>query len=219
MAQIFHPGMNTVARLTIHGAVFLALGALGLTYAYMRSPQETQVRVVREQPVPFSHEHHVDQLGIDCRYCHTSVETSKFAGIPPTHTCMSCHSQVWKDSPMLAPVRESLAKNEPLRWTRVHDLPDYVYFHHGVHVQKGISCVSCHGRVDHMPMTYKAEPMTMEWCLNCHRNPEKHIRPKEEVFNMDWKPPGGDQETLGKQLVKDYHVPVEHLANCSVCHR
>jgi Cytochrome c7 and related cytochrome c len=218
MAQIFHPGMNTVARLTIYGAAFLALGTLGLTYAYMRSPSETQVRVVRDQPVPFSHEHHVDQLGLDCRYCHTSVETSKVAGVPPTHTCMSCHSQIWKDSPMLAPVRESLAKNEPLRWTRVHDLPDYAYFHHGVHVQKGIGCVSCHGRVDHMPMTWKAEPMTMEWCLNCHRHPEKYIRPKDKVFDLGWKP-DVDQETLGRQLLQDYHIPVERLTNCSVCHR
>jgi hypothetical protein len=218
MAQIFHPGMNTVARLTIFGAAFLALGALGLTYAYMRSPYETQVRVVREQPAPFSHQHHVDQLGIDCRYCHTSVEKSRFAGIPPTHTCMSCHSQIWKDSPMLEPVRNSLAKNEPLRWTRVHDLPDYVYFHHGVHVSKGISCVSCHGRVDQMPMTWKAEPMTMEWCLNCHRNPEKHIRPKDKVFDLGWKPEQ-DQDAMGRQLIKEYNIPVERLTNCSVCHR
>ena len=218
MAQIFHPGMNTVARLTIYGAAFLVLGTLGLSYAYFQSPNETQVRVVREQPVPFSHEHHVDQLGIDCRYCHTSVETEGFAGIPPTHTCMSCHSQIWKDSPMLQPVRDSLAKDEPLRWTRVHDLPDYVYFHHGAHVSHGIGCSSCHGRVDKMPLTYKAEPMTMEWCLNCHRHPEKYIRPKEEVFNMAWQPPS-DQEERGRKLINDYHIPVDRLTNCSVCHR
>ena len=129
------------------------------------------------------------RLGIDCRYCHTSVETEGFAGMPPTHTCMTCHSQIWSDSPMLEPVRASLRERKPLAWTRVHDLPDFVYFHHGIHVQKGVACVSCHGRVDQMPLTWKEEPMTMEWCLNCHRHPERHLRPKEEVFLMDWVPP------------------------------
>ena len=148
--------------------------------------------------MPFSHEHHVRGLGIDCRYCHTSVEKSSFAGIPPTETCMTCHSQIWTDSPMLEPVRTSLRTNTPIRWNRVHDLPDYVYFNHGIHVQKGVGCVSCHGRVDQMPLTWKAEPMTMEWCLSCHRNPEKHLRPREEVFNMDWVPPE-DQVDAGPE--------------------
>ena len=224
MAQIFHPSTNTLSRLSIFGAAFIVLGLLTLAYLINRSPFQTQVRVIREQPVQFSHEHHSRGLGIDCRYCHTTVETSSFAGMPPTYTCMSCHSQIWNDSPMLAPVRASLAEDRPLRWTRVHDLPDFVYFHHGVHVQKGIGCVSCHGRVDRMPLMWKEEPMTMEWCLECHRHPERHIRPKEEVFNMEWTPRDNkgnvvDQLMLGRQLVKAYHIPVDRLTNCSVCHR
>jgi hypothetical protein len=219
MAQIFHPSANTLSRLSIFGGAFVALGLVTVTYLFNRSPFQTQVRVVREQPVQFSHEHHASGLGIDCRYCHTTVETSSFAGIPPTYTCMTCHSQIWRDSPMLEPVRVSLASEKPLRWTRVHDLPDFVYFHHGIHVQKGVGCVECHGRVDKMPLTWKEQPLTMEWCLECHRHPERHLRPREEVVKMDWVPPEGDQLALGRQLVKDYHIPVDRLTNCSVCHR
>ena len=147
--------------------------------------------MVREQPVPFSHEHHVRGLGIDCRYCHTSVETSSSAGMPPTYTCMSCHSQIWTDSPMLEPVRAEPRRRQADRWTRVHDLPDFVYFNHGIHVQKGVGCAECHGRVDQMPLAWKEQPLTMEWCLECHRHPEQHLRPKEEVFEMDWSPATG----------------------------
>jgi hypothetical protein len=219
MSQIFHPSMNTLSRLSIFGALFFALGLLILAYLIQGSPYQTQVGVVREQPVAFSHEHHVRGLGIDCRYCHTSVETSSFAGIPPTHTCMSCHSQIWSTSPMLEPVRASLANNQPLRWKRVHDLPNFVYFDHSIHIQKGVGCVSCHGRVDLMPMMWKDQPMTMSWCLECHRNPEKHLRPKEEVFNMTWEPPDGDQLAIGRKLVEQNHIPVDRLTNCSTCHR
>ena len=219
MSQIFHPSMNTLSRLSIFGALFFALGLLILAYLIQGSPYQTQVGVVREQPVAFSHEHHVRGLGIDCRYCHTSVETSSFAGIPPTHTCMSCHSQIWSTSPMLEPVRASLANNRPIHWNRVHDLPNFVYFNHGIHVQKGVGCVSCHGRVDLMPMMWKEQPMTMSWCLECHRNPEKHLRPKEEVFNMNWEPPDGDQLAIGRELVERNHIPVDRLTNCSTCHR
>jgi hypothetical protein len=217
--QIFHPSTNTLSRLSIFGFAFVVLGLMILTYLITRSPYQTQVDVVREQPVPFSHEHHVRGLGIDCRYCHNTVETAPGAGMPPTYTCMSCHSQIWSDSPMLEPVRASLAGGKPLRWTRVHDLPDFVYFHHGIHVQKGVACVECHGRVDLMPMTWKAKPLTMEWCLDCHRHPEQHVRPREEVFNMEWQPAGRDQDTVGRRLVRDYHIPVDRLTNCSVCHR
>jgi hypothetical protein len=219
MPQIFHPSFNTLSRLSIFGGAFAALGLLAVTYMLVGSPYQTQVGLVRDQPVPFSHEHHVRGLGIDCRYCHTSVETSSVAGVPPTYTCMSCHSQIWSDSPMLQPVRDSLKQDKPLVWSKVHDLPDFVYFHHGIHIQKGVGCVSCHGRVDLMPLTYKDQPLTMEWCLECHRHPEKHVRPREEVFNMEWKPPGGDQLTLGRKLIEDNHVPVDRLTNCSVCHR
>ncbi len=218
MPQIFHPSTNTLARLTIFGGAFAALGLLVLTYMIQRSPYQTQVGVIREQPAPFSHEHHVRGLGIDCRYCHTSVETSSSASVPPTYTCMSCHSQIWSDSPMLAPVRESLKSGKPLAWSRLHDLPDFVYFHHGIHVQKGVGCAECHGRVDLMPLTFKDQPLTMEWCLECHRHPERHVRPKDKVFEMDWKPEG-DRIAQGQKLIEEYHVPTDRMTNCSVCHR
>jgi hypothetical protein len=159
-------------------------------------------------------------LGLDCRYCHTSVETSSFAGIPPTETCMTCHSQIWSESPMLEPVRESYRTNRPLAWNRVHDLPDFAYFNHGIHVAKGVGCVSCHGRVDLMPLMWKEQPLTMEWCLGCHRAPERHVRPREYVFNMEWQPPSA-QLALGKELVHEYGIETEtgRLTNCSTCHR
>jgi hypothetical protein len=217
--QVFPPSTNTISRVSIFGALFFAVGLLGVVYMIFASPYVTQVHVVVDQPVPFSHEHHVTGLGIDCRYCHTSVEVSSFAGIPATETCMSCHSQIWTDSPMLEPVRASMRNDEPIRWNRVHDLPQYVYFNHSVHIQKGVGCVSCHGRVDQMPLTWKEEPMTMEWCLGCHRAPERHLRPRDEVFNMAWAAPKGDQLALGRDLVKKNHVPVDRLTNCYVCHR
>lgn len=223
MAQIFHPSFNTIARLTIFGAAFAVLGLLLLAYGLMGSPWQTEQAVVRDQPVPFSHEHHAGGLGIDCRYCHTTVETSSFAGVPPTYTCMSCHSQIWANSPMLEPVRASLREGAPLRWARVNDLPDFVYFHHGIHIQKGIGCVSCHGRVDLMPLTAKAEPLTMEWCLDCHRHPERHVRPRARVFDMAWTPEeegtGEDQATLGRRLIREHHIRAGRLINCSICHR
>ena len=218
MAQIFHPSMNTVSRVSIFGAIFFALGLLGLVYAIFQSPYVTQVSVVLDQPVPFSHEHHVRALGIDCRYCHTSVEKSSFAGIPPTETCMTCHSQIWTEAPMLEPVRASLRNNEPIRWNRVHDLPDYVYFNHEIHIQKGVGCSSCHGRVDEMPLTWKQEPMTMEWCLHCHREPEKHLRGRDEIFVMNWTPPH-DQIERGRELIKKNQIPVDRLTDCYTCHR
>ena len=220
MVQVFHPSMNTFARVTIFGAVFFAVGLLGVVYAVLRSPYVTGQYVAVDQPVQFSHEHHAGELGIDCRYCHTSVEVSSYGGIPPTETCMSCHSQIWRDSPMLAPVRESLAKNEPIRWNLVHDLPDYAYFNHAIHVNKGVGCASCHGRVDQMPLIWKHAPLTMEWCLSCHREPERHLRPKEEIFNMAWSAGSErDQLALGRELVKKNHVPVHRLSDCSTCHR
>jgi hypothetical protein len=210
--------MNAVARATIFGAVFVValIGYVG--WQVGRSPYITQQDVVRDQPVPFSHEHHVRGLGLDCRYCHTSVESSSFAGIPATRTCMTCHSQVWTNAAILQPVRESWNTATPLHWTRVHDLPDYVYFNHSIHVAKGVGCATCHGRVDQMPMMYQAASLQMEWCLGCHRNPEKYVRPKEQVFNMAYEPPP-DQERLGAELVKRYGIRKEQLTNCWICHR
>lgn len=186
MTQIFHPSTNTFARASIFGAVFIISAILLIWGMWIRSTYATQVGVTRAQPVQFTHEHHVRGLGIDCRYCHTSVETSASAGIPPTSTCMGCHSQIWRESSMLEPVRESFRTGKPLEWTRVHDLPDFVYFDHSIHVAKGVACESCHGRVDKMPLMHKAFSLHMEWCLDCHRNPEKHIRPREDVFTFGY---------------------------------
>jgi hypothetical protein len=219
MAQIFHPSTNTFAKVTIFGAIFFLLGLAGVGLVWARSPYTTGVGVVQPQPVQFSHEHHVNGLGLDCRYCHTSVEVSPFAGMPPTHTCMTCHSQIWNDSPLLEPVRASYQTNLPLAWTRVHDLPDYVFFDHSIHLHKGVGCASCHGRVDQMPLMYKAEPMTMEWCLDCHRAPERQIRPRELVFVMDYQP-AEDQLTLGRRLLEEYNIPdSKRMTDCDICHR
>src|SRR5215831_12681989 len=189
MAQIFHPSTNIIARVSIFGAAILLAALLWLVAAINRSSYVTQVGIVREQPVPFSHKHHVSGLGIDCRYCHDSVETSSFAGIPPTHTCMSGHSQWWTDAPMLAPVRESLATGQPLRWKRVNQTPDFVFFNHSIHVEKGIGCSTCHGRLDQMPITWKEHSLYMRWCLDCHEAPQKFLRPRDQIFNTEWKMP------------------------------
>ena len=216
MSQIFHPSTNTISKVSIFGSVFLAEGLLWGVVNMNRLDYLTQVAVPRKQPVPFSHKHHVSGLGLDCRHCHTSVEESAFAGLPATKTCMTCHSQVWADSPMLEPVRASFQKDEPLEWTRVHDLPDFVYFNHSIHVKKGVGCVSCHGRVDQMPLVWKQQTLQMEWCLDCHRHPEGHLRPPEQVFNMTWQPEE-DQSVLGAALVLKNKV--RNPTSCSDCHR
>jgi Cytochrome c7 and related cytochrome c len=218
MSQIFHRSTNTLSRVTIYAAVFFLAGLTWVLMAVDRSPYTTGQGVVLRQPVPFSHEHHVAGLGIDCRYCHSSVETSSFAGIPPTSTCMNCHKLIWADSPMLEPVRSSLRSGLPLQWTRVHDLADFVYFDHSIHVAKGVGCASCHGRVDAMPLSRQAAPLQMEWCLACHRHPESYVRPRGEVFNMNWQ--ATDQKALGARLVKEYRIrSPRDLTSCSTCHR
>jgi hypothetical protein len=216
MAQIFHPSTNTISRLTIFGALF-ALGGLLYGLAVVnRSSYVTQAQVAREQPVPFSHKHHVGELGIDCRYCHTSVEIAANANFPPTQTCMNCHAQIWAQSPTLEPVRASYRSGESIQWTKVYDLPDFVYFNHSIHVAKGIGCVSCHGRVDQMNLTYQQPSLHMEWCLGCHRNPAPYVRPRSEVFNMAWQPPA-DQPDLGEQLVAAHNI--HSRDDCTACHR
>src|SRR6516164_7788605 len=177
MAQIFHRSTNFISRLSLLAVLFLGVVALFGLFLTARSSYMTGQFISQPQPVQFSHKHHVGDDGIDCRYCHTSVETSAFAGIPPTHVCMSCHSQIWPDSPYLAPVRESYATNTPLEWVRVHDLPDYVYFNHSIHINKGVACIMCHGRVDTMPLTHREKSLEMKWCLSCHRSPEEFVRP------------------------------------------
>src|SRR5262245_42678082 len=216
MAQIFHPSANTISRVSIFGAVFLLAVLLWFLLAIYRSSYVTQAGVVREQPVPFSHEHHVSGLGIDCRYCHTSVEVSSFAGIPPTKTCMNCHSQLWATSPYLEPVRESFRTGKSLEWVRVNDLPDFVYFNHSIHIKKGIGCDTCHGKVNQMPLMWQDASLAMEWCLNCHRHPEEFVRPREQVFNMNYNPPA-DHIEKGRKLVKQYRIA--SLTDCTTCHR
>lgn len=217
--QIFHPSANTLSRISIFGAVIFIAGLGWALAAIQRSSYVTNAGIAREQPVQFSHAHHAGGLGIDCRYCHTSVEVSAFAGIPPTRTCLNCHSQIWNQSPYLEPVRESFRTGKSLVWARVNDLPDYVYFNHSIHVNKGIGCDSCHGKVNKMPLMYQKESLAMEWCINCHRHPEQYIRPKEEVFNMNYQPPM-DQAALGKDLVKKYNIQsTALLTSCSTCHR
>ena len=214
--QVFHPSTNTIARVSIYGAVFFIAGLLWLLNVFNRSSYMTEVGVPIDQPVPFSHKHHVSGIGVDCRYCHTSVEDSAFAGMPATETCMSCHSQIWADSPMLEPVRASFRTGQPLQWTRVHDVPNFVYFDHSIHLSKGIGCASCHGRVDQMPLMWKQNTLNMEWCLECHRQPEQYVRPREEVFNMQYEAPA-DQAALGAKLVKEYKI--QKLTDCWTCHR
>jgi hypothetical protein len=216
MAQIFHPSTNTISRVSIFGAVFILAALLWLLAAINRSPYVTQAEVVRTQPVPFSHKHHVQGLGLDCRYCHTTVEEAAFAGIPSTKTCMTCHAQIWAESPMLEPVRDSYRTGKPLLWTRVHDLPDFSYFDHSIHVKQGIGCETCHGRVDTMPLTWQVHSLQMEWCLECHRAPERFVRPREQVFQMGWEA-SPSQAILGQQLAHEYHL--QKLTNCSICHR
>jgi hypothetical protein len=219
MAQIFHRSTNTISKLSLFG-ILLALGAvLWLLAAFNRSDYYTEARVVRLQPVPFSHKHHVGGLGIDCRYCHTSVEKSSFAGIPATAICMNCHSQIWSTSETLQPVRDSYRNEKPLVWTRVHNLADFVYFDHSVHIAKGVGCATCHGRVDQMPLMWQEASLQMEWCLGCHRDPAPNLRPREFIFSMDWQAPD-DGGSLGKQLMKQYKIAgPDLLTSCSVCHR
>lgn len=215
MPQIFHRSFNTISKVTIFGAVFI-IGAIAAGMGvYARSSYATNVGVIRDQPIPFSHEHHVSGLGIDCRYCHTSVETSAYAGMPTTKTCMNCHQQVWVGSEMLAPVRESYKTGKPLVWNRVHRLADHVYFNHAVHVAKGVGCATCHGRVDQMPLLRQHGTLLMEWCLDCHRKPEEFVRPPDRVFDMDWF--SKDQAAEGKDLVEKHKI--QSLIHCSTCHR
>ena len=243
MSQIFHRSTNTLSRATIFGAVFFVVIAGWIMYVVQGSPFITYAGVRKPQPVPFSHQHHVTGLGIDCRYCHTSVETSSFAGIPPTKTCMNCHSQIWTNARLLEPVRASYRSGESLQWTRVNQLPDFVFFNHSIHIAKGVGCNTCHGPVDTMPLMYQQESLQMEWCLGCHRDPGKNLRPRDQVFNMRYQPPSGDkpvtvdgrtftdQDALGTYLIQKYQVRVgrittsdgqtgvSDITSCNTCHR
>ena len=216
MAQIFQRSTNTIARVSIYGAViFIAL--LGYAVDVVNNTSYvTEVNTARPQVVPFSHKHHVGELGLDCRYCHPSVEVSSSAGMPATETCMTCHSQIWTNSSMLEPVRASYSSAKPISWTRVNAVPDFVYFNHSIHVAKGVGCTTCHGPIAEMNITWRGQTLYMRWCLECHNAPEKYLRPRSEVFNAFYQPPS-DQLALGRRLVKEYKV--QNLTNCTTCHR
>lgn len=217
MAAIFGPRANLIANAVLLGLAGLVAVAAFLVWGVPRMHYNTQLSLTPSQPVPFSHKHHVGGLGIDCRYCHDSVELGQSAGLPPTETCMTCHSQLWTNAEMLAPVRQSLAENKPLRWTRVYTLPDYVYFDHSIHVAKGVGCTECHGPIGDMPLTRRAADLTMGWCLGCHRNPAPHLRPREAVFDPDWH--RTDATPSGSQLMASYRIHSRDLTDCTVCHR
>ncbi len=220
MHQVFRPGANLFARLSILVVLvlILLLGAAGTIWA-PRSQAATGVGVPVEQPVPYSHALHVGALGLDCRYCHAAVEKSSFADLPPTETCMSCHNQVALDRPSLALVRQSYQSGKSIPWNQVYTLPDFAYFSHDIHVAKGVGCETCHGRIDTMNRVYKANTLLMEWCLDCHRDPAKYLRPQANIFDMGYVPQG-DQKTIGAELMKQYQIaPISLLTNCSTCHR
>jgi len=216
MPQIFHRSANTLSKVSLVGLLSLVAGLILLAMVLGSSSYVTRANEYIEQPIQFSHLHHVTDDGIDCRYCHTSVETSPFAGIPPTKTCMNCHSQLFNTEPILEPVRASFREDKPLHWVRVHDLPDFVYFNHSIHVKKGMGCEVCHGRVDQMPLTLQARSLQMEWCIECHRNPENYVRPRSEITTMGYRPPVA-QSVIGPRLVNEYGI--QSLTSCSTCHR
>ena len=218
MGQLFQERANAIARAVVIGLPLILLGLAAAVFAYARSDFWTHVDTPLDQPVPFSHQHHVAGLGIDCRYCHTGVEQSAVAGVPAVETCMTCHSQVWKDAPVLQPVRVSWQTGAPIKWTRVHDLPDYVYFDHSIHVRKGVGCATCHGQVNEMPLTWKTQDLQMRWCLDCHREPQKYLRPTDAVADMNYRPPP-NQVALGRQLLQTNNVHTAGLTDCATCHR
>jgi hypothetical protein len=229
MPQIFHRSFNVISRVTIFGAVFVIAFLGWVVIVLAQSPYSTNAGITRDQPIPFSHQHHAGDLGIDCRYCHESVETSAFAGMPSTKTCMNCHQQIWTGSAMLEPVRESFRTGKPLRWERVHSLADFVFFNHSVHVNHGVGCASCHGPVDQMPLTYQHGTLLMQWCLDCHRDPAPNLRPENRVYDMEWDwstDPAADDpehkgpEGRGRELMRQYQIqPTNKLTDCWTCHR
>jgi len=220
MPQLYPPSANALVRWSlIGGGVFVVLLVTALTFLARTSNNRVGVPVA--QPVDFPHNTHVVDLGLDCRYCHSTVETSNTASVPSTETCMTCHSQIRTNTPQLEPVFASWEADVPIAWNRVHDLPDYTYFDHSVHVNNGVGCSSCHGRVDQMRTAFKTEAMTMGWCLECHRDPATKLRPRSEVFNMEYSHPSRPevQRAIGEQLIAAYHIDTDRLIQCSTCHR
>ena len=217
MPAAFRPAANLIAKLAVGGLMGLVIVVVALVYGIPYMDYNTWRNLTRPQPVPFSHKHHVSGLGLDCRYCHTEVEASSTAGLPPAETCMTCHSQVWADAPALAPERQSFASGEPLAWNRINQLPDYVFFDHSIHVVKGIGCTTCHGPIGNMPLVRKVNTLYMGWCLECHRDPAPYLRPRAAVFDPHWQRSPGTPS--GQQLMARYDIHPEALTDCSVCHR
>jgi hypothetical protein len=215
MAQIFDRSSNALARasLVLTGLIVIALGVT--LDQLQRSPWVTRQGQRADQPIPFSHKHHVQGLGLQCQYCHTTVEKSSYAGIPPTRTCMNCHAQIWTNAQLLEPVRQSWNTGQSIPWIKVHDLPDFVYFSHEIHVNKGIGCESCHGKVDEMPLMYEQNTLQMEWCLDCHRNPAKNLRPTSQVYNMDWEAPSSDRPVWCAAVDDKAGVPTAQSVSCT----
>lgn len=213
----FPPEANAVSRLSLVLLILFSIVALSFTMVYRHSPMATGEGAEIVQPIPFSHQHHVQGLGLDCRYCHSSVDKSSQAGFPDTATCLGCHSKIWADANMLAPIRESGRNKTPLHWFRVNRLPDYVFFDHSIHVNKGIGCVSCHGAVSKMPRVVQQRSFLMRDCLECHSAPEKYLRPISEIFNEGWLP--SDQNSLGEELIHVNQVHPPPITNCMACHR
>ena len=218
MTQIFRRSADTWLRVGLLLLIVGLSGGLLVALTLEGTDYRTGRNWVVEQPLPFSHAHHAGELKIDCRYCHSAVQSSAFASLPPTETCMSCHSQVWKNADVLAPLRKSLREHEPMHWQRVVELPDYVYFHHGVHVNAGVGCSECHGQVDRMQLTFKAQPLNMGQCLACHRDPAPHLRPVDQVTNMQWRT-DEDRRALGERLMKAHPIEIRGLTDCGTCHR
>ncbi len=216
MSSLFRPRSNTAFRVVTFVLVAGALGTLVGFMVYARTPYGQRRQDPVAQPVQFDHRHHVVDDGIDCRYCHTTVDRGPSAGLPPTELCLNCHSQVWNKSPLLDRVRESWFTARPIPWVRVHILPQFVYFNHSIHVAKGIGCETCHGRVDQMPAIEQVAPLTMGWCLDCHRNPAPNLRPASEITTMGWQPTG-DRQALQRDLMKKYEI--HSRTSCTTCHR
>lgn len=209
MTPLFGPSANSVYWLAIAAVGVAAIGTPVVLIAWARSPYATGEQEAVDQPVKFDHRHHVRDDGVDCLYCHSGADRSRYAGLPATSVCMGCHDQIWTDSPELAPVRRSFFEGKPIAWQRVSRLPDFVFFDHSIHVNEGVGCVTCHGRVDQMAQVYAVAPLTMRWCLDCHRNPEPHLRPLDEITNMEWRPEGHQHD-----------VPkVRSITDCTGCHR
>ncbi len=214
----FFPRWTNYLPLKILFCLLVLGGVASAAYWYYLTPEYMRVGYQPVQPVPFSHDLHVTQLNIDCRYCHSYVEVSSHSNVPTTQTCMNCHQQIQANNPKLAAVRDSWQSGKPLEWVRIHQVPDFAYFNHAVHVNRGVSCVNCHGQINHMSVVYQHESQTMGWCLDCHRHPENKLRPVAEVFNLDWKPDGGQtQRELGTQLKAAWNINPPQ--NCAGCHR